>query len=81
MSTMLQVRNVPDDIHRILKARAASRGLALSAYALDVLKREISRPTRDEMLRRFQALTKVLTRESAASLVQKGRKGRRGGVM
>ena len=76
MSTMLQVRNVPDDIHRTLKARAASRGLALSDYALEVLKREISRPTRDEMLRRFQALTKVPTREGAASLVQKGRKGR-----
>ena len=76
MSTMLQVRNVPDNIHRTLKARAASRGLALSDYALEVLKREISRPTPDEMLRRFQALTRVGARESAASLVRKGREGR-----
>lgn len=76
MSTMLQVRNVPKEIHRTLKSRAASRGLALSDYALEVLKREVSRPTRDEMLRRFQALTSVTTRESAASLVRKGREAR-----
>lgn len=76
MSTMLQVRNVPADIHRTLKSRAAGRGLALSDYALEVLKREVSRPTREEMLRRFQALTRAETRESAASLVRKGREGR-----
>ncbi len=76
MSTMLQVRNVPADIHRTLKARAASRGVALSDYALEVLKRDVSRPTRDEMLRRFQALTSVGTRENAVSLVRKGRLGR-----
>ncbi len=76
MSTMLQVRNVPDDIHGTLKARAASRRLALSDYALEALRREISRPTRDVLLRRFQALTRVRARESAASLVRKGREGR-----
>ena len=76
MSTMLQVRNVPADIHRTLKARAASRGLALSDYALEVLRREVARPTRDEMLRRFEALTKVGTRESAANVIRKGREGR-----
>ena len=73
---MLQVRNVPEEIHRTLKSRAASRGLALSDYALEVLKREVSRPTRDEMFRRFQALTRVTTRETAASLVRKSREGR-----
>jgi plasmid stability protein len=73
---MLQVRNVPDEIHRTLKARAESRGLALSDYAPEVLRREISRPSRDEMLRRFQALTSVEGRESAASRVQKRREGR-----
>ena len=76
MSTMLQVRNVPAEIHRALKSRAARRGVALSDYALEVLKREVSRPTREEMLRRFQALTSVATRESAAGLVRKSREGR-----
>lgn len=51
-------------------------GIALSDYALEVLKPEVSRPTRDEMLGRFQALTAVTSRESAANLVRKGREGR-----
>ncbi len=76
MSVMLQVRDVPDEIHRALKARAAFQGVALSDYALDVLKRDIARPTRDELLRRFHALTKVKSRESAATLVRKGRESR-----
>lgn len=76
MSTMLQVRNVPDHIHRTLKARAASRGQALSDYALEVLKREISRPTRDEMLQRFASLSRVATREDAATVVRKAREAR-----
>ena len=76
MSSMLQVRNVPADVHRTLKARAASRGLALSDYALEVLMREVARPTPDEMLRRFRALASVSARESASSLVRKGRQGR-----
>jgi len=32
MSKMIQVRNVPDDVHRALKARAAAAGMSLSDY-------------------------------------------------
>jgi plasmid stability protein len=32
MSKMIQVRNVPDDVHRTLKVRAAAEGLSLSDY-------------------------------------------------
>jgi plasmid stability protein len=73
---MLQVRSVPDALHRTLKSRAAAEGMALSDYALAILEREASRPTRDEMLRRFEALSIVKTREKAGSIVSKGRSRR-----
>lgn len=61
---MIQIRNVPEDIHRRLKARAALAGLSLS----DLLLREITavaeRPTREEMLARLQSRTPVATSET-----------------
>ena len=47
---MLQIRHVPDDLHRRLKARAALAGMSLSDYALDELRRSLDRPTRVELL-------------------------------
>lgn len=73
MPVMLQVRSVPDALHRTLKSRAAAEGMALSDYALAILEREASRPTRAEMLRRFEALSGVKTKEAPAVIVGKGR--------
>ena len=42
---MLQIRNVPDELHRRLKSRAASEGTSLSGYALAELRRSLERPT------------------------------------
>ena len=55
MSSPVQVRNVPDETRRALKARAASRGESLNAYLLDVLEREASRPTVADVLARARA--------------------------
>ena len=51
----LQVRNVPEHLHRTLKARAAEMGMSLSDYVLIELRRVAERPTRDEVLRRIAA--------------------------
>ncbi len=48
---MVQIRNVPDDLHRELKARAALAGMSLSDYLLRVLRREVDRPSREQWLR------------------------------
>jgi len=56
----LQIRNVPDDLHRRLKARAALAGMSLSELALAELRRSLERPTRTELLER------VAAREAAA---------------
>lgn len=54
MSTPMQIRNVSDDARRVLKARAARAGKSLNSYLLDVIEREVSRPTVDEVLERVQ---------------------------
>ena len=50
MSKMVQIRNVPEALHRKLKVRAAGSGQTLSDYLLAELERLAARPTRDEML-------------------------------
>ncbi|MEJ7825253.1 MAG: hypothetical protein WKF48_07465 [Solirubrobacteraceae bacterium] len=55
MSVLLQIRDVPEDVHRTLKARAAASGVSLSEYVRTVLARTASRPTPDELARRIAA--------------------------
>jgi plasmid stability protein len=55
MSKMIQVRNVPDQLHRKLKARAAEEGVSLSDYILKELQRMASRITPAELARRVLA--------------------------
>jgi plasmid stability protein len=52
MASVLQIRNVPDEARRTLKARAASRGESLNAYLLDLIASDVARPTVDEVLDR-----------------------------
>jgi plasmid stability protein len=52
MSSLLQIRNVPDATRRALKARAAARGESLNAYLLGLISREVARPTVGEVLER-----------------------------
>ncbi len=52
MGSLLQVRDVPEEARRALKARAASRGQSLNSYLLDVIEREVARPTVAEVLAR-----------------------------
>lgn len=52
MSSLLQIRNVPDDARRTLKVRAAARGESLNTYLLDLIGREVARPTVAEVMGR-----------------------------
>lgn len=52
MSSLLQIRDVPEEARRGLKARAAARGQSLNAYLLDIIERETARPTVAEVLDR-----------------------------
>ena len=59
MSVMIQIRNVPEDLHRKLKARAATAGMSLSDYLLREVREIAEQPTMEEMLERLAKLPPV----------------------
>ena len=67
---MIQIRNVPDALHRTMKARAALEGMSLSDYLLGIIRRASERPTRDELLERIAHRAPVRTRERPAAAVR-----------
>ena len=76
MPKMIQLRHVPDDLHRKLKARAALEGLSLSEYLLQEVRRMAERPTLTELRQRLAQRSPVVTRVSAASAVRAERDSR-----
>lgn len=76
MSKMIQVRNVPDELHRTLRVRAAQAGLSLSDYLLGQLRRVADRPTREELIDRIARRTPVRSRVRAADAVRAERERR-----
>ncbi len=76
MSKMIQIRNVPDALHRRLKARAAEAGMSLSDYLLADLRRSAERPTPEELARRLLARTPVEPPVAPARAVREARSTR-----
>ena len=76
MSTMIQIRNVPDAVHRQIKARAALAGMSMSEYILREIKKSLQRPTREELLKRIAALPEVKVIPSPAEVVRAERDAR-----
>ena len=70
MSRMVQIRNVPDGLHRKLKARALDAGQTLSDYLLAELERLAARPTREEMLTRLHSRKRVTLKTPAAVIIR-----------
>jgi plasmid stability protein len=76
MSKMIQLRNVPDPLHRKLKARAAMAGMSLSDYLLAEIKDIADRPTLTELRNRLHTRKPVHVELDAACLVQEERDAR-----
>ena len=76
MTKMIQIRNVPDDIHRALKVRAAMQGRSLSDLLLDEVIRLAHRPTEAELLERLAKRSPVDAPVSGAEAVRAERDGR-----
>ena len=74
--TNLQIRNVPEDVHRRLKVRAAETGVSLSDLALSELRRSLDRPTRKELLARIDARSAVQVPGGVAAAVRAERDAR-----
>lgn len=73
---MIQVRHVPERLHRRLKARAAAAGMSLSDFIRLELERVAETLSPDELAERLRALERVNTTESAAEAVRAEREGR-----
>lgn len=75
MSSLLQIRNVPDEARRTLKARAAAEGESLNTYLLKLLDREVTSPTVAEVLDRAARRSERAT-ASAAEILDEARSQR-----
>lgn len=73
MPRMVQIRNVPDALHRKLKVRAAHEGQTLSDYLLTELERLAARPTRGEMLTRLHSRRRVTLKTPASVVIREER--------
>jgi plasmid stability protein len=69
MSSMIQIRNVPDRLHRDLKVRAAQTGMTLSDYLLAELQALAVRPTMREWLAGSRQWERVEVDESPAAAI------------
>ena len=76
MSKMIQLRNVPDALHRSLMARAAMAGMSLSDYLLAEIKEVAERPTLAEMRSRLHAREAIKAPLDTARLVREARSAR-----
>jgi plasmid stability protein len=76
MSTMIQIRNVPDALHRKLKSRAALAGMSLSDYLLQQIREVAERPTMEEMRARLARRSPVTLSIDTAEAVRAERDSR-----
>ena len=76
MSSLVQVRNVPAELHRRLKARAAIEGMSMSDYVLRELTKALDRPTREEILDRLRAQPVRRLERRAADVIRAERDSR-----
>jgi len=76
MSKMIQLRNVPDALHRLLKARAALSGLPLSDYLIREVRKIAEQPTPEEMRERLRGREPYRGKVSPTEIVRTERDSR-----
>lgn len=76
MPKMVQIRNMPDELHGQLKARAALAGMSLSDYLLQELRQSAERPTMSELRERIAGRKRVSPTVSPADAVRAERERR-----
>jgi plasmid stability protein len=62
---MLQIKGIPEDVHRVLKSRAAIAGVSLTEYARSTLEQAARRPSREELAAELSQIEPVDVGESA----------------
>jgi plasmid stability protein len=69
----IQIRNVPEDVHTVLRARAAAAGLSLSDYALEELERVAEHPSVADLLARARSRAGGARSDTVVAAVRSGR--------
>jgi antitoxin FitA len=72
----IQIRNVPDDVHRTLKARAAKQGMSLSEFLLAEVSGLARLPTLEEHVERVRNRPMADLGASAGDLIRDAREER-----
>jgi plasmid stability protein len=70
MAMMIQIRNVPDALHRRLKSRAALAGMSLSDYLLSEIRQVAERPSLEEVRARLDRRPSVAPTVKPAQAVR-----------
>ena len=76
MAKMIQVRNVPDAVHKELVRRARTSGVPLTEYIAGILRLELSRPPKREVFARVARADRVDLGQPAADLIREQRRQR-----
>ena len=76
MSKMIQIRNVPDELHREAKVRAAKAGMTLSDYLLREIRRSLESPDIEELMERIRSRERIRPSESPAEIIRAERDAR-----
>jgi len=77
MSKMIQIRHVPDDLHRALKTQAAAAGMSLSGYLLRELDAVVTKPTLAELFAEIERQPPIdLDPEETVEAIREGREER-----
>ena len=75
MTNVIKIRNVPDALHRRIKARAALAGMSLAGYLLSEIRQIAERPTLDELRARLERYRELTPTVSPADAVRAERDG------
>ncbi len=73
MNRTIRIRNIPEALHRRLKARAAMEGVSMSRYVLREIERSLERPTRQELLEAIASQPEKVLNPSPAEILREER--------
>ena len=73
MKTMIQIRNVPEELHRRLKARAALEGMSMSLYIVREIEKSLARPSRRVVLQAIREQPEMVLDPAPADVLREER--------
>lgn len=76
MNKHIQIREIPDETHRALKARAAAEGMSMSAYLKRLIEQDLKRPDWASIKARRATMTTIDVGDEAVRMIREERDNR-----